>query len=54
MDVQRLPRDDSREAGEQKSGIPQPNMNFLEMRNPRQANVSPLNVFFGWIHWLKM
>jgi len=54
MGVQRLPHDDSREAGDQKSGIPQPDMNFLEMRNPRQASVAPLNVFFGWIHSLKM
>lgn len=54
MAVQRPPRNNSRDESENKPDIAQPNMRSLVARNSRQASISPLNVFFGWSHSLKM
>jgi hypothetical protein len=51
---QRGPGTEHREYKQEKSKVPQANMNLLVVGNARLASISPLDVFFDWKHWLKM
>ncbi len=50
----RRPGKDYGEHGQQKANVAQPDMNLLEVRNPRFADTSALDVLFRGRHWLKM
>jgi len=50
----RSPRQARCQHGQEQPGIPQLDMDLLKARNPKFAGISPLSVFFGREHRLKM
>jgi len=50
----RSPRQARCQHGQEQPGIPQLDVDFLQARNPQFAGISPLSVFFGRKHRLKM
>lgn len=51
--LERSPRHNHSEQGDNQPGIAQADMNFLEVGNTRFANLQTLDVFFGGRHRLE-